>query len=92
MTDHLKGENHPQSFCIDQDFLQWKQHYILHLLLVTFSALNTSESTVNEQEIQLAKSFEQILKQPLENFNEIKILEENTLDFQKNIKKPGLKG
>lgn len=59
---------------------------VIKLLLITFQSLHLPESPVNQNEIELKNKIESILLDSMNEFNDIEILTEDTLDFQEPYK------
>lgn len=59
---------------------------VIKLLLATFEAMDISQTPVNNAEIELADSFEQILISSMQDYNGVEMIEEETLAFQEPFK------
>lgn len=59
---------------------------VIQLLTAVFSAMHIPDSPVNNQEIQLAKGMETILKDVMFNYLNTEFTEDNGLDFQGQFK------
>lgn len=55
---------------------------VIKILLATFEAMNIAQTPVNNAELELADKFETILINTMQNYNEVEMIEEETLDFQ----------
>jgi hypothetical protein len=54
---------------------------VLNLLLITFQALNLKETPITKRERDLKEHIEQILLNSMHEFNELEVVEDETLDF-----------
>lgn len=59
---------------------------VIRLLLITFQALDLPDSPVNNDEVELTEKLEQLLKDAMNEFNHLEIIEDTTLDFQEPFK------
>lgn len=59
---------------------------VIRLLMATFEVLNLAETPVNNEERELADTFERILVQSMEEYNGVEMIEETSLDFQEPYK------
>lgn len=58
---------------------------VIKLLLATFEVMNLVETPVNNEERELANNFERILME-MEEYNNIEMIEDTSLDFQEPYK------
>lgn len=59
---------------------------VLNLLLAYFQALNIPDSATNYQETQLAEKIKEILIDVTNDFNDVEMITDNSLDFQEEFK------
>lgn len=59
---------------------------VINLLLASFQMLNLENTPITQQEIDLKNSIEKILIDAMKEFNDIEIIEDDTLDFQEPYK------
>lgn len=59
---------------------------VINLLLIAFQSMNLENTPVNEEEITLKNSIEKILLNAMNEFNNIEIIDDSTLDFEEPYK------
>lgn len=78
----------PCELCYAENIITMKVNPInvIKLLLATFEAMNIAQTPINNAEIELNKNFEKILHDSMQNYNELEMIQEETLDFQEPFK------
>lgn len=59
---------------------------VINLLLIAFQSMNLENTPVNEEEMALKNTIEKMLLDAMNEFHNIEVIEENTLDFEEPYK------